>query len=302
MIIARVGNNVLTYREAMERVNPGLLALDTLAAVHQVRDMWISDQLVLQNARSIGLDRSPEYLRKQREASEDLLRQMMLERLRFSSGEDTVSISEAQQYYERHRGQFTFGEPFVRIRHLTASSYEQAMSARTALLRGERWETIVQRYSLHPEMQIDMESRFLPSSLAVSDVPALNRVLTVMGIREVSSLYRQNGNWHFAQLLEIRQPSETPDLDWVLRMIQGWLGMERSRKDANTHIRNLYLQAEASGNLFVLDPIPHGLDADVTTDNGASVSEQTPDESGPSTADSASTMDAPPPSPSFQNP
>lgn len=244
----------LTLSSALENIPALVLEQDSILAIQQYRSEWVEQKVMEQEAIRAGLDRNPEFV----ERVERLRRDLMIDALKESvlnehEEELNVSREEARNYYQANRERFVLNEMFVRYRHLTARTAEDASRARQELLDGISWEEVANRYSLQPDHQIAQSERFIPVSMAFPDNPPMKQVLDVIGITEISPVRRHDDYYHFVQLLEERPEGDNPDLEWLIDQIQEWLYMEKARRFINSYRRNLYLQARANNEIELLD-------------------------------------------------
>ncbi|NBB75860.1 MAG: hypothetical protein GVY02_00650 [Bacteroidetes bacterium] len=145
------------------------------------------------------------------------------------------------------------GNKYIRYRHLTTNSREQAEQANRELSNGVEWELVVERYSLNPEFELRNATMYWPEELAAAEIPALNNYLRVMGITERSPIHYHGGRYHLLQLMDIKSEGESPELDWLIPQIKEWLRLEKARRIVNAYLRNLYLQAESNNEIESLD-------------------------------------------------
>lgn len=258
-LLARVGSAELTLQEALRQVDKDNLDRDSLAALSNVQRRWVEQQLKIQHARRIGVDRTPDYRSKLDRVEQQLLIDALHEQIaRNRFDEIEVSEQEAREFYQANRTRFQLDEPYVRLHHLTASSYSDAVAARNALLQGVDWETVVDRYSRNPAYEKEFATVFSPLAFALAEHSSLNRILPSLGLREVTEIYRLEGVWHFVQLAEFLAEGEPPDMEWLLMQVRRWLELEKRRKLVQGYVRNLYLESEASKELYVrpLSPSP----------------------------------------------
>lgn len=249
-VIARVGNHQLTMEKAIKLAPDIAFLEDTLKAVSNFRRQWIRSKVTEEEARRLRLQNDEAFRERMARMEEQLLEEMLQEYvLAEQSSELTVTRDEAQNYFQANRDKFILNERYVRYRHITTESRTDVDNARSGLMQGVDWETILEQYSVAPELQLRQSTQFLPISMALSDIPLLNRYLNVIGISEISPVHFANGQYHFVQLREIRNEGEHPDFEWLIPQIQQWLKLEKSKRITNAYKRNLYLQAESNNEI-----------------------------------------------------
>ena len=249
-VIATAAGKQLTMDQAMNEIPSFVLNQDTVSAVYSFANQWVEKQIVVDHARQIGIDQTSEFQEKMNRYQEQLLQNMLKDYvLKEHADEIEVTRQEAQEYYQTHRDQFTFDENYIRFRYLTTQTRTEAENANRDLAAGRDWEDIVEEYSVDPEFQLRQSTQFYPISMALADIPPLHDQLKIMGPSERSSIYFFRGQYHFAQLIDIKTEGENPGLEWLIPQITEWLKLEKARRITNAYLRNLYLQAESNNEI-----------------------------------------------------
>ena len=253
-MLATVGGEQLTVAEALRSIPDIALQQDTLEAFRAYKQQWINEKIGEREARRLGLLNDEVFRTRMKRYEQQVLNEILQQFILAENSEELhVSRDEAQNYYQANRDKFILNERYVRFRHLTASTRTGVDNARRDLLRGVEWEEVVNIYSINPDLQLRQSTQYLPISMAVSDIPLLNRYLNVIGISEISPVHYANGQYHFVQLREIRNAGDNPDFEWLIPQIQQWLQLEKSKRITNAFKRNLYLQAESNNEIDQLE-------------------------------------------------
>lgn len=249
-VLATVGNEVLTVEAAFRSIPEIALQQDTLEAFRNYKQQWVNEKITEREARRLGLNNEELFQTRIKRYEQQVLNEMLQQYI-IAENQDELEVSrdEAQNYYQANRDKFVLNERYVRFRHLTANTLTDADNARRDLLRGVEWEEVVNDYSINPELQLRQSTQYLPISMAVSDIPLLNRYLNVIGISEISPIHNENGRYHFVQLREVRNQGDNPDFEWLIPQIQYWLQLEKSKRITNAFKRNLYLQAVSNNEI-----------------------------------------------------
>lgn len=249
-VLARAGGQTLTLQMALNEIPQSVLQQDSIEAVTRFTDQWINQAVTVQHAENIGLNRTTEFNRRLQRQRAQLLEQTLKDYLiEQNLNQIEVSTEEAQTYYQTHKDQFTLNEKFVRYRHITTNTRTEADNANRALMRGEDWRDILDRYSVNPDLQYRQSQQFWPISMAGGDIPMLNQYLNRMGLTERSPIYFHNGQYHLVQLMEERPAGDNPNLDWLIPQIEQWLKLEKARRITNSYVRNLYLEASSNNEI-----------------------------------------------------
>lgn len=253
-VIARVGNHQLTMHKALELAPDIAFLEDTLAAINNFKQQWVRSKVTEDEARRLSLQNDEAFQERMARMEQQLLEEMLQEYVLAENSADlNVTRDEAQNYFQANRDKFVLNERYVRYRHITTETRTEVDNARSDLMRGVEWETILEQYSIDPELQLRQSTQFLPISMALSEIPMLNRYLNVIGISEISPVHFANGQYHFVQLREIRNEGDHPDFEWLIPQIQQWLKLEKSKRITNAYKRNLYLQAESNNEIEQLN-------------------------------------------------
>ena len=249
-VLATVGNEQLTVEAALKAIPDIALQQDTVEAFKSYKLQWMNEKIAEREARRLGLANDEKFRDRMERLEQQVLSEMLQQYVLAENQQDlSVSRDEAQNYYQANRDKFILNERYVRFRHLTAATRTEVDNARRDLLRGVEWEEVVNTYSVNPDLQLRQSTQYLPISMAVSDIPMLNRYLNVIGISEISPVHYANGRYHFVQLREIRNEGDNPDFEWLIPQIQQWLQLEKSKRITNAFKRNLYLQAESNNEI-----------------------------------------------------
>lgn len=248
--LARVGNESLTLQEAREQTPDYMLLQDSVSALRQYRDDWIQRQVILQEARRLDMGRSKVVQKRIRRLEEEIMIQALKDYIlaEFDAGM-VITDEDARNYFQANKDQLVLDERYVRFRHVVTPDMRSAQAAKRDLMRGIGWPEVARTYSKNPEARIRASQKFWPESMALQEIKILNRMLQLIGITEISRIYRINGDYHFVQLMESRARGDHPDLDWLMEQIKEWLTLEKRRRHFNSYVKNLYLNAQSNNEV-----------------------------------------------------
>lgn len=249
-VIASVGNHELTIEAALNQIPEIVLRQDTLQAIEKFKNQWINSRISENEARRIQLQNDETFRQRLQRMEDQLLEEMLQEYiLAEHQSELNVTRDEAQNYFQANRDKFVLDERYIRFRHITTQTRTEVDNSRRDIMRGVSWEDVVSTYSINPELQLRESAQFWPQSMAAADIPMLNDYLEVIGISEISPVHSHGGNFHFVQLLEVRNEGDHPDFEWLIPQIQQWLKLEKTQRISNAFKRNLYLQAQSNNEI-----------------------------------------------------
>ncbi|MEX2477435.1 MAG: peptidylprolyl isomerase [Gracilimonas sp.] len=254
IVLAEVGNQVLTKEHARSEIPPHIFEDDSATAYLNFRDEWVQRQIILQEADRLNFSNRQDVQKRLQRLEEEYILQSVQDYIisEFEEGTE-VSDQEARNYYQQNKDKFTLEERYVRYRHVIAESNADAERAKRELMQAVEWETVAERYSKYSDLKIRESDRFWPISIAGGDISMLNRYLRIIGPSEISPTYRSGNEFHFVQLTEERPAGDHPDLDWLIDQIKEWLILEKRKRAFNTYVKNLYLQAQANNEIKIFN-------------------------------------------------
>ncbi|NGP89081.1 peptidyl-prolyl cis-trans isomerase [Fodinibius halophilus] len=256
-VLARVGTKYLTIEEAQQSVPAFLLQQDSVGTLKNYRDEWIQQQVLLQEAKRLGLPQKKAVQKKLQKAQQEVLREALRKYIIASKKEElTISDEEARTYYQAHKKQFALDEEFVQFRHIRARTLKEARSAKQDLLGGVSWAEVAHKYAINPKSALDKAEQYWPISMALNDINIMNRYLNIIGQNEISPIQRVNGVYHFVQLIDSRAKGELPDLDWLLDKIKDWMVLNKQRRNFSSYVKNLYLKAKSNNEVETFNVTP----------------------------------------------
>ena len=255
--LARVGNEYLRVEQAIDDIPKAVLSEDSVEALTQYRDNWIRQQLLVQEAKRLGLEQKSEIQQKIDRAREEILRQALKDYVLASSEKDVqISDEEARTYYQANKEQFVLEEDFVKFRHMRTKTIKEARNARQDLLDGVPWPEVARTYAINPSTVISESDQYWPISMAAQDIDIMNRYLTVIGQSEISPIQRVNGIYHFVQLMDTRSEGDHPNLEWLIEQIKDWMTLNNRQRNFSSFVKNLYLKAESNNEVETFNVLP----------------------------------------------
>lgn len=266
--LARVGNEYLRVEQAIDDIPKAVLSEDSVEALTQYRDNWIRQQLLVQEAKRLGLEQKSEIQQKIDRAREEILRQALKDYVLASSEKDVqISDEEARTYYQANKEQFVLEEDFVKFRHMRTKTIKEARNARQDLLDGVPWPEVARTYAINPSTVISESDQYWPVSMAAQDIDIMNRYLTVIGQSEISPIQRVNGIYHFVQLMDTRSEGDHPNLEWLIEQIKDWMTLNNRQRNFSSFVKNLYLKAESNNEVETFNVLPTKPNRNTTLDD-----------------------------------
>jgi peptidyl-prolyl cis-trans isomerase C len=228
-VVARVGDAVLTRQEVESHVDTTRGSYD-----YQVRNYiasWVNDELLFQEARRRGIDKSVEYSRQLHDVRRALAGQLFLQQ---SLDEDTSTISDdaLRHYFENHRGEFVVREDAARLNLIVFSSRDRASTFAVVLARGASWEAAVQSLSEDSLARADISSLVADQIYTQRTLLPLElwRVATSLAPGDVSFPVKMPSGYVVMQLLALWRQGKPADFELVRDEVRQRLTVEQHQR------------------------------------------------------------------------
>ncbi|RII29197.1 MAG: peptidylprolyl isomerase [Geobacter sp.] len=146
--LAEVNGNVITtedFKREVENLPPYLKPMaDTAEGKKEMLDTMIVRDLILQQARKDGIDKSAEVTAK----LEDLKKRVVVEAYLKKKVEEQAGLSDAdlQKFYDANKDKFKTGEQ-IRASHILVKSEKEAQDILAQLKKGGNFEELAKKYS-----------------------------------------------------------------------------------------------------------------------------------------------------------
>ncbi len=119
--------------------------LDTSSGISEMQvrmftRQWVNSELLYQEAKRQGLDRSEAVLRNLENARRELAINALIEKDIFNDTPQSISKEEIAAYFKNHVDEFALRDDIVEISLAVFSEREPAAAFREAALQGKGWE------------------------------------------------------------------------------------------------------------------------------------------------------------------
>lgn len=253
IILAEAGDQVLLLSDVTQEVSYGENDPDSLLIIEKYRNRWINQQLKVKEAERLGIDEHPQVARRIERSRESILADAFNELIYLEVKESDVTPEEAQTYYEANKELFVLSERHIRYRHMICATLSDAENARNAIRQGQSWRSVVNNYSVNPDVALRHSRQYWPISSAGKEYELIKNFLNVIGVSEISPIRRIGNHFHFVQIMDSRDAGEHPEINWILEQISEWLLIEKRRKKIKSIEQKLFRQAEANKELKIFD-------------------------------------------------
>jgi peptidyl-prolyl cis-trans isomerase C len=150
-VLAEVNGSVITtedYKKEVEILPPYLKPMTATAEGRkEMIDSMIVRELVLQEAKKAGIDKSPEVA----DRLEDLKKRVIIEAYWKKKVEEQAKISDAdlQKFYDENKEKFRTGDQ-VKASHILLKTEKEAQDVLAQLKAGGKFEDLARKYSVDP--------------------------------------------------------------------------------------------------------------------------------------------------------
>ena len=228
-VLARVNQQAITVAQFTEvaRGNPQQNAGPPDSAKAQLLRDLVDRELLVQGARAVGLDQTPEFQVFRRGLEDQVLRETLYRRL--LAGPYPVSDAETRALYER-RGQVT------RARLIFTHDEAQIREAAKDLARGEAFAVVADRFNPSGQVPPGGDIGFIQAGSLLSPLDELVR--TGAPGENQGPIAAGSDGW-FIVRVEERRPEPQPPLDEVRAQLIEMLRQRKQRADMSRAIGRL---------------------------------------------------------------
>jgi len=211
-VIARVGNSELTLEDARSHIDTTHSAFDL--ALNDYVAYWVNTELLYQEARRQGVERSDQFVHQLEDVRRQLANQSYLDRTIYS---DTGAITpeRMQEYFRQHTSEFLVHENTLKLNVIALNSRDGATAFAAAVSKGAPWKTAADSFRSEPETSssvVSVSSGEYYTSQTLFP-PELWKVASALSVNEVSFPVKTTGPYFVLQLLSKVQQGAPADFD-----------------------------------------------------------------------------------------
>lgn len=196
--LAEVNGDVITtedFKHEVENLPPYLKPMaDTAEGKKEMLDTMVVRDLILQQARKDGIDKSPEVAAK----LEDLKKRVVVEAYLKKKVEEQAGLSDAdlQKFYDANKDKFKTGEQ-IRASHILVKSEKEAQDILGQLKKGGNFEELAKKYSTDA---VGAKGGDLGWFSKGSMIPAFEKVAFGLKEGELSGIVTTQYGYHIIKL------------------------------------------------------------------------------------------------------
>ncbi|NLA23816.1 MAG: hypothetical protein GX879_02510 [Bacteroidales bacterium] len=251
-ILARVGEAYITKNEVEKAVPNYLSGKDSIEYARQYIDNWIYQELLYSEALK-NLQDTSEISRQVDDYRKSLFKVQLEQQLVNRKLDTLVRKNEIEEYYYSHLYEFVLTRPVIKMHAIILNVFETDYSEYIRLLKRTKYEDIDKLFSYCNE--IGMNFVLINNWLSMDDFYKLfpcsgNMLLENLEINEFYECYDENLRY----LIIIDDVIETGNyapIEVLHDNIKKIILQKRSRDYLAQYRKQLYIQAEGSGYLYI---------------------------------------------------
>ncbi len=227
--VARVNESYLTMEELPEHTDTTSIASPQ---AHAYVSRWVSRELLFQEARRRGLDKSPEIKTRIDEIEKQLIVTLLLDREIYNEQLVNFSNEELLGYFENHTEEFFLRTDVAKTNYVLFHGRESASAFRKRVRRGTSWYDAVSDVEKDTVASAAIIQR--GDSLYITEQelfpPAVWRVLIKTSAGQISFPVKTDQGYFVFQLLGFQKRGTRAEFRYSLPEIRERLIVEKRRK------------------------------------------------------------------------
>jgi peptidyl-prolyl cis-trans isomerase C len=212
------------FKKELENLPPYLKPMaDTVEGKKEMLDTMVIRELILQQARKDGVDKSPAVADK----VEDLKKRVVVEAFLKKKVEEQAGITDAdlQKFYDQNKDKFKTGEQ-VRASHILVKSEKEAQDIQAQLKKGGNFEELAKKYSVDSAGAKGGDLGWFGKG---SMIPEFEKVAFSLKEGEVSGIVKTQFGFHIIKLTG-KRPAGMRPFDEVKDQIKAALLPEKQQE------------------------------------------------------------------------
>ena len=173
-----------------------------------ILDQVISEKLLIQEAKNIGLEEDNDVLEQIQKMTEQILVQVLIEREILDKTK--VNDEEVLEYYEQNKDSFTEKEQ-VYLYNILLETEEEAQDILEQLKAGGDFSEIAQERSTGPSAAQGGDLGYLPKGTVI---PEIEEVVFALELEELSTVIKTDFGFHILKITE-KKPETVKTLEEV---------------------------------------------------------------------------------------
>ena len=207
-VLAEVNGTAITtedYKKEVELLPPYLKPMtETADGRKEMIDSMIVRELVMQEAKKAGIDKSPEVMGR----LEDLKKRVVIEAYWKQKVEEQAKITDAdlQKFYDQNKEKFKTGDQ-IKASHILLKTEKEAQDVLAQLKAGGKFEDLARKYSVDPAGAKGGDLGWFGKG---SMIPEFEKVAFALKEGETSGIVKTKFGYHVIKLTGKRAAGVLP--------------------------------------------------------------------------------------------
>ena len=202
---------------------------------------WINRELLYQEAKSEGIDKTDEFKKTLEESRKDLAIAKLLEN-RYNDNGFSTDINDVKGYFEKHKNEFKTVDNYYLINFISFTNEDKAVHFRTTVIESN-WNKALIAFKGDPSI-FDEESSWFLSEHEIEPITLL-RLIQELNSDEVSIVLSDDQNKYIVvQLLQKFDKGVVPPLGLISKNVEKRFTAEKKQDIIKNYIKDLYSKNE----------------------------------------------------------
>jgi len=206
-----------------------------------VLDQMISEKLLIQEAKNIGLEKDKDVLEQIKKISEQILVQAFLQKEILDKIQ--VNDGEVEEYYKKNQDKFTEKEQ-VHLFNILVETEEKAQEILTELKTGKDFSEIAKENSIGPSASQGGDLGYLSKGTII---PEIEDIVFALEVGELSQVVKTNFGFHVLKITD-KKPERVKTLEEVKEDIRQTLLSDKQKEAFDNLIEELKSKVEIQIN------------------------------------------------------
>ncbi len=202
---------------------------------------WINRELLYQEAKNEGIDKTDEFKKTIEESRKDLAIAKLLEN-HYNDADFSVNQKDAEKYFETRKNEFKIGDDYYLFNFISFTNEDKAVHFRTTVLESN-WNKALIAFKGDPSINDEEANRFLPEHEI--EPAALLRLIQELNQDEVSIVLPDRQNKYLVvQLLQKFEKGVVPPYNLIRKNVEKRFAADKREDIIKNYINDLYSQNE----------------------------------------------------------
>lgn len=222
--IARVNDNYLYKEDVLDIIPEGTSKEDSLLRINNFINQWATQQLLIDGAKlNLKEQQQDQFNALVKQYESDLFTKAYLEALVKQNIDTTVSLTEAQEVYDRNSESFKLNEELIKFRYINVDEYNNDVSTITERLKrfNNEDKQILDSISIQFRSYSLNDSIWIKVNQAVEKIPTLEPENRKELLKKSNFIQRKDSlGLYLMQIKDVLVRNEIAPIEYVMPTIK----------------------------------------------------------------------------------